>query len=550
MKLQISQKCKQVVVILCLGSMVCSNSYALGQLIQSIPSAHKNAVYASDRSRQRIRQDTYFTYDIRSNILTKIVDAKKATYTYNATNQLVQIQQSNGSIVSLAKDYDTLGNMKRDSAGNQYRYNLFGQLIRFDNLRTGVKAYYQYYANGLRSTKTISTNPFIGPVDYYYDDAENANIVNERQGLLTSSYLLPSGHMVRYVNNGIGNITKQIAMHGGKDVAAILNDRGKLQRTYHYSPNGIIRPIGLQDLIAKHMNRKVSSFRMAANPFQYSGEYRDQESGLNYLRTRYYNPGIQRFIQRDSYQLLNRYAYVQGNPIMAVDPSGHKLKAWKIAAIAVGSVVGLVALSYLVKRSISWCLRGSVQTEERSAKSGKFLKEANHYFVESGNIKKVQDNYLTRNDQKYVKTQLSLKKNLSSIALNARMGRTVNTTVLFEDDRIMAFPPKTSGLNRRRYLIIPKEPIRYIEVLSSGERKQLESYISDQFPEIVQGIMQKGGLQDQEGLGFHVYLDNPNERREGQLHYHLIPTFDGYKRQGMYYRYYDKDSEGNWRHRR
>ena len=47
------------------------------------------------------------------------------------------------------------------------------------------------------------------------------------------------------------------------------------------------------------------------------------------MRTRYYNPEIKRFINQDTVlgsitnsQSLNRYAYVQGNPISLVDPFG------------------------------------------------------------------------------------------------------------------------------------------------------------------------------------------------------------------------------------
>ena len=47
------------------------------------------------------------------------------------------------------------------------------------------------------------------------------------------------------------------------------------------------------------------------------------------MRTRYYNPEVKRFINQDTVlgsitnsQSLNRYAYVQGNPISLIDPFG------------------------------------------------------------------------------------------------------------------------------------------------------------------------------------------------------------------------------------
>jgi RHS repeat-associated protein len=52
-------------------------------------------------------------------------------------------------------------------------------------------------------------------------------------------------------------------------------------------------------------------------------------NGLYYIRARYYNPEVKRFINRDVVQgsisnglSLNRYAYVNGNPVSYVDPFG------------------------------------------------------------------------------------------------------------------------------------------------------------------------------------------------------------------------------------
>ncbi|WP_202710326.1 RHS repeat-associated core domain-containing protein, partial [Sporosalibacterium faouarense] len=66
------------------------------------------------------------------------------------------------------------------------------------------------------------------------------------------------------------------------------------------------------------------------NPFRYAGEYYDQESGLYYLRARYYDPSISRFITEDTYKgdvtnplTLNLYTYCLNNPIIRIDPTGH-----------------------------------------------------------------------------------------------------------------------------------------------------------------------------------------------------------------------------------
>ena len=85
------------------------------------------------------------------------------------------------------------------------------------------------------------------------------------------------------------------------------------------------------------------------NPIRYSGEYLDEESGLIYLRARYYDPSVGRFISEDTHwnptnmiygdkeyeegetkipniasilQSSNLYAYCMNNPVMYKDPSG------------------------------------------------------------------------------------------------------------------------------------------------------------------------------------------------------------------------------------
>ena len=59
------------------------------------------------------------------------------------------------------------------------------------------------------------------------------------------------------------------------------------------------------------------------NPFRYTGEYTDSETGLVYLRNRMYDPETGRFISEDPIRDgLNWYAYCEGNPITKVDPWG------------------------------------------------------------------------------------------------------------------------------------------------------------------------------------------------------------------------------------
>jgi RHS repeat-associated protein len=64
---------------------------------------------------------------------------------------------------------------------------------------------------------------------------------------------------------------------------------------------------------------------------QFTGQIKDDETGLYYFNARYYDPELGRFIQADDRipdlsnpQSYNRYSYVMNNPLRYTDPSGHQ----------------------------------------------------------------------------------------------------------------------------------------------------------------------------------------------------------------------------------
>ena len=60
----------------------------------------------------------------------------------------------------------------------------------------------------------------------------------------------------------------------------------------------------------------------STNQWLFTGEQRDGDSSLYYLRARYYDPASGRFLSQDALPTGNLYAYAGNNPVAYVDPYG------------------------------------------------------------------------------------------------------------------------------------------------------------------------------------------------------------------------------------
>ena len=101
---------------------------------------------------------------------------------------------------------------------------------------------------------------------------------------------------------------------GHGDIRFLTDEEGSVTDTYTYTSYG--------ELTEKTGNTD--------NPYLYTGEYYDENTGFYYLRARYMNPETGSFISLDTYQgnaydpaSLHKYNYAQNNPQMYNDPSGH-----------------------------------------------------------------------------------------------------------------------------------------------------------------------------------------------------------------------------------
>ena len=154
----------------------------------------------------------------------------------------------------------------------------------------------------------------------YYEERNYVNDVNrehtevletyDHDGKARETYSYGKGR-TSYLNNQTGDSYNYLTNQSGS-VTGLTKD-GQAAASSRYHPYGASK----------------ASTDTTGQPFAYNGEARD-DTGLDYLRARYYDSQGGTFLTEDSYPgeetdplSQNRYSYVQNNPVNYTDPSGH-----------------------------------------------------------------------------------------------------------------------------------------------------------------------------------------------------------------------------------
>ena len=229
-----------------------------------------------------------YTYDNSGNILSKTVNGTQTNYgyngfiltNYNGKNFSYSVTTGLPTVYRGEAMTWTKGRKLASYLGNTFAYDGRGKRIA----KNSTNYYYDINDNLVYSSDGFT---------YYYDN----------DGVIGCSY---NGKDYVYVKDIQGNI------------CAILDENGAAVVIYAYDAWGKHRIM----VSSSATNEQI--FVALYNPFRYRGYFYDVETQLYYLNSRYYDPDLCRFVNRDNVAFadsstlggLNLYSYCNNNPMV------------------------------------------------------------------------------------------------------------------------------------------------------------------------------------------------------------------------------------------
>ena len=246
-------------------------------------------------------------------------DGRNVSYTYslgdltNVPYTEIKYEYTNSAWGDQLTSYDNTA-ITYDGMGNptSYRGYTFGwrgkQLVSAGNGTDTIT--YEYNEDGLRQKKTVNNVD----TDYFYNGSVLIGMLRGQSKFLFSYDA--NGNVVSVDFNG----TEYYYLRNAQgDIVKLIDSTGATKVEYTYDTWG----------------KKVSTTGDLADtlgllqPFRYRGYVYDEETGLYYLQSRYYDPTTGRFVSADVMLSTgqgvlghNCYAYCLGNPINYKDSNG------------------------------------------------------------------------------------------------------------------------------------------------------------------------------------------------------------------------------------
>jgi RHS repeat-associated protein len=257
---------------------------------------------------------TTYTYDAVGNRLSEeernaggdLITDK--TFAYDDRHRLREITDNLDATKSITYGYDANGNQiakTQDGVATTFRFDIRNQLttVTRDSAALGN---YGYDYQGLRIFKQSPAST----LRYVYDD-QSVLLQTDNPGATVAKYewgadrLLSLNHAVEgrqfYLFDGLGSVSN------------LTRPDGALQASYQYDAWGKSRG-GMGD---------------SSNPFGFTGQELDDDTGLYYFKARFYDVDVGRFLSEDPAEgdfanppSLHRYLYAFGNPTRFSDPEG------------------------------------------------------------------------------------------------------------------------------------------------------------------------------------------------------------------------------------
>jgi RHS repeat-associated protein len=311
-----------------------------------------------------------YTYDYVGNRLS-VTEANSSAVSYGYDNiyQLTSETRTGTNSYSITYHYDDIGNrtqMVKNGATTNYTYNNDNQLTTETTGSATVT--YSYDLNGNLVSKTAGSNTTTCSWDWgnrlLSVSEPGGNTAYEYNGDGVRISKTQSGVKTKYINDVAFGLTQvimetnnagivQATYTYGRDLISM--NRADANSYYLYDGLGSVKQMtdSNEAVVASYtynsFGNVIASSGTIENNYKFTGEQFDSSSGLLYLRARYYDSRVGRFISRDSigYQGgINLYTYVRNNPVMFTDPSGNcpgdpcwKSEGYKSLSACVGDKV-------------------------------------------------------------------------------------------------------------------------------------------------------------------------------------------------------------------
>ena len=316
---------------------------SMGNIIEVLENGRSKCRYEYDALGRLTREDnvafaktTTWAYDNNGNIIARydyaitakptselhLLDSACTLYTYDDNSDQLM---SYGDKAFIYDDIGNPGTYKGISASWEH-----GRELTSYNGTT-----FTYDARGRREKKKKQNETAI---TFTYDS--NGNLIKQNNGL---EFFYDHTGVFAFKYN---NFTYFYRKNAQNDVIAILDSTGNTVVKYVYDAWGnhkILDASGVEITDDTHIG--------VLNPFRYRSYYFDTETDLYFLKTRYYDPEIGRFITIDDISYLdpetinglNLYAYCLNNPVMMVDENGCSPKWWEwlVSGLTLATGIGL-----------------------------------------------------------------------------------------------------------------------------------------------------------------------------------------------------------------